>query len=73
MDLDLQKQHDAFIRRWWYLESNPILPAMNANCSKPQEQPNTLEETKALFDAEYDVEDIAIRARGLTTVIVSRI
>mgnify|MGYP001292003296 FL=1 len=66
MDLDLQKQHDAFIRRCGgTLNPADITRNERKLQLKPQEQPNTLEETKALFDAEYDVEDIAIE-RGLT-------
>lgn len=76
VDADLSKQHDAFIRRSGGL-LNPIEIAKNE--SKLQKQisanysGNTLEETKALFEANYDIEDIAAERQLTRSTIINHL
>lgn len=66
-DMDLTKQHDAFIRRCGgTLNVNEIAKyEKKLKSGKESYSTNTLEETKVLFEADYDIEDIATE-RGLT-------
>lgn len=76
LDADLSKQHDAFIRRCGGL-LNPIEIEKNERKLNKQTQStysgNTLEETKALFEADYDIEDIAAERQLAKSTVINHL
>lgn len=66
-EMDLQKQHDAFIRRCGGTLNSTEIQRQEAKLKKGEQntKASTLEETKVLFESGYDIEDIAVE-RSLT-------
>ncbi len=66
-EIDLQKQHDAFVRRCGGTLNSTEIQRQEVKLKKGEQnsKASTLEETKVLFESGYDIEDIAVE-RSLT-------
>lgn len=76
VEADLSKQHDAFIRRAGGT-LNPVEISKNQKKAEDKQKAgysaNTLEETKALFEADYDIEDIAAERKLTRSTIINHL
>ncbi|GAA5014166.1 AAA family ATPase [Acinetobacter puyangensis] len=75
-EMDLSKQHDAFIRRCGGTLNLLEIERNEKKIGKKIKESystNTLEETKALFEADYEIEDIAAERKLTKSTIINHL